>query len=107
MPANLNLNRDSKNVFKFVVKDGGAVMASDLRLVAWTIEKLMLTGTVKWYDERKGYGFVEPDNGRECLFVCRSEASGNLFAVLRENQRVAFEIEHGPKGSQAVTVEIR
>jgi len=67
----------------------------------------MLIGAVKWYDERKGYGFVEPDNGRECLFVCRSEASGNLFAVLRENQRVAFEIEHGPKGSQAVTVEIR
>jgi CspA family cold shock protein len=67
----------------------------------------MITGTVKWYDERKGCGFVEPDNGSECLFVCRSEANGNLFPVLRENQRVAFEIERRPKGNQAVTVEIR
>ncbi len=67
----------------------------------------MLTGTVKWYDEWRGYGFIEPDNGSECLFVCRSEASGNLFAALRENQRVAFEVEQGPKGNQAVTVEIR
>jgi len=67
----------------------------------------MLTGTVKWYDERRGYGFVEPDNGSECLFVCRSEASGNLFAVLRENQRVAFEIERGPKGDEAVSVKIQ
>ena len=55
----------------------------------------MLTGTVKWYEERRGYGFVEPDNGSECLFVCRSEASGNRFAVLRENQRVAIRNRAG------------
>jgi cold shock protein len=67
----------------------------------------MITGTVKWYDERRGYGFVEPDNDSECLFVCRSEASGNLFALLRENQRIAFEIVQGPQGKQAVAVELR
>src|SRR6202140_1664674 len=73
----------------------------------WTIGKLMVTGVVKWYDEMRGYGFIEPDDGGECLFVRRSEAQGNLFATLRENQRVAFEVEKGPEGNRTISVEIR
>jgi CspA family cold shock protein len=73
----------------------------------WTIGKLMVTGTVKWYDERRGYGFIEPDDGGECLFVRRSEARGNLFEALRDDQRAAFEVEKGPEGNRAISVEIR
>lgn len=64
----------------------------------------MTQGTVKWFNSDKGFGFITPDDGAKDLFVHHSEIQGSGFRSLDENQRVAFEINQGPKGPQAVQV---
>lgn len=64
----------------------------------------MTQGTVKWFNNDKGFGFITPDDGAKDLFVHHSEIQGSGFRSLDENQRVAFEINQGPKGPQAVQV---
>src|SRR5690349_7196508 len=59
------------------------------------------TGTVKWFNESKGFGFITPDNGGKDLFAHVSEITGSGFKVLTENQRVEFEVTQGQKGPQA------
>jgi len=59
------------------------------------------TGTVKWFNESKGYGFISPDNGGKDLFAHFKEIQGEGFKTLTENQRVQFEITQGQKGPQA------
>jgi CspA family cold shock protein len=59
------------------------------------------TGTVKWFNEGKGFGFIAPDNGGKDLFAHVSEISGSGFKTLTENQRVEFQITQGKKGPQA------
>ena len=59
------------------------------------------TGTVKWFNEAKGYGFITPDSGGKDLFAHFKEIQGTGFKVLSENQRVAFEVTQGQKGAQA------
>jgi CspA family cold shock protein len=66
-------------------------------------EKCMPRGTVKWFDDRKGYGFIARD-GSEDVFVHFSAIQGNGFKTLSEGQEVEFEITNGPKGVQAVNV---
>jgi CspA family cold shock protein len=61
-------------------------------------------GTVKWFNETKGYGFIARDNGSD-VFVHYSAIRGNGFRTLKEGQRVEFELGQGPKGLQAVNVE--
>jgi CspA family cold shock protein len=61
-------------------------------------------GTVKWFNETKGYGFIARDNGSD-VFVHYSSIRGNGFRTLKEGQRVEFELGQGPKGPQAVNVE--
>jgi CspA family cold shock protein len=59
------------------------------------------TGTVKWFNESKGFGFIAPDNGGKDLFAHFKEIQGTGFKSLAENQRVEFEVTQGQKGPQA------
>jgi cold shock protein len=59
------------------------------------------TGTVKWFNESKGFGFIAPDNGGKDLFAHFKEIQGEGFKTLMENQRVQFEVTQGQKGPQA------
>ncbi len=65
----------------------------------------MLTGTVKWFNDSKGYGFIAPADGGKDVVVHHSAISGTGFKTLAEGQTVGFEVEQGPKGPQATRVE--
>ena len=62
------------------------------------------TGTVKWFNEGKGFGFIAQDNGGNDLFAHFSEIRTSGFKTLQENQRVEFEITQGQKGLQASNI---
>ncbi|KXF82438.1 cold-shock protein [Enterovibrio sp. ZSDZ35] len=62
------------------------------------------TGTVKWFNEEKGFGFIQQENGPD-VFVHFRAITGEGFKTLAEGQQVAFEIEQGQKGPQAANVE--
>ncbi len=64
----------------------------------------MATGTVKWFNEQKGYGFITPDDGSRDLFVHHTSIEMEGYRTLQEGQKVEFESEEGPKGPQAVKV---
>jgi CspA family cold shock protein len=64
----------------------------------------MATGTVKWFNESKGFGFIAPSDGSEDVFVHFSAIQGGGFRTLREGQAVTFETEKGQKGLQARNV---
>lgn len=65
----------------------------------------MATGTVKWFNESKGYGFITPSDGSKDVFVHISAIGGGLTNLL-EGQTVTFDIESGPKGPQATQVAV-
>ena len=64
----------------------------------------MEQGTVKWFDNTKGYGFVSRENGGKDVFVHHTAIAGTGYKSLDEGQRVEFEVTQGPKGDQAVNV---
>ncbi len=64
----------------------------------------MSFGTVKWFNDAKGFGFIAPEDGSADVFVHYSAISAKGFRTLQEGQRVSFEVVQGPKGSQASNV---
>jgi cold shock protein len=65
----------------------------------------MATGTVKWFNDAKGYGFITPDDGSEDLFAHFSAINMSGFKTLKEGQKVSFEVVQGPKGKQASNIQ--
>jgi CspA family cold shock protein len=70
-----------------------------------SMEESMSTGTVKWFSDDKGFGFITPDDGSRDLFVHQSAIAGDGFRSLSDGAKVSFETETGDKGPRAVNVQ--
>jgi CspA family cold shock protein len=68
-------------------------------------EEIMASGTVKWFSDEKGYGFITPDDGSSDLFVHFSNIAGDGFKSLTEGQKVSFEVGEGRRGPEASVVQ--
>jgi cold shock protein len=84
--------RTSRLLCPFVISRGGV--------------SSMATGTVKWFNDEKGYGFITPDDGGKDLFVHHSAILGEGYKSLAENAKVQYEAEQGAKGPQAKNVTL-
>ena len=66
----------------------------------------MATGTVKWFNDTKGFGFISPDDGGDDLFAHFSEIQADGFKTLQDGQKVSFEVTQGKKGLQAANIKV-
>jgi len=66
----------------------------------------MATGTVKWFNDSKGFGFITPDGGGEQVFAHHSAINNKGFKTLKEGQKVSYELTSGPKGFQASNIQL-
>jgi cold shock protein len=85
----------------YCVKTASAVAA----LQATEEELRMPTGTVKWFSDEKGFGFITPDEGSRDLFVHHSSIQSDGYRSLAEGAKVSYEEEAGPKGPKAINVQ--
>jgi CspA family cold shock protein len=70
----------------------------------WKEVSIMATGTVKWFNDSKGYGFIAPDDGGKDLFVHHSSIAGDGCKTLAEGSKVSYEAREGSKGPEATNV---
>lgn len=76
----------------------------DAQQMSWDEGHTPMIGTVKWFNDQKGFGFITPDGGGKDVFVHHTAVVMNGFRTLAEGERVRFEVEQGPKGTQAIKV---
>jgi CspA family cold shock protein len=69
------------------------------------VTRAMQYGTVKWFNDAKGFGFIAPEDGSADVFVHYSSINSKGFRSLQEGQRVSYEVQQGPKGAQAAGVQ--
>lgn len=109
-----NEKKTAKSVFAVAKADvlkaemKGLSMSESAKLVKMAIKNAKAqtrSGIVKWYDVKKGFGFISQDSGEKDVYVHSSEIQGAKFLV--EGQRVEYEIKQGPKGLQASNVRIK
>jgi cold shock protein len=81
-----------------------AVHMSDMTATSVPGDATKLTGTVKWFNDAKGFGFITPDDGGEDIFAHFSSIQMSGFKILKKDQKVAYEIIQGPKGKQALNI---
>ena len=90
---------------KDLASDLNASTAAPLDVDRQRRGRKMATGTVKWFNEAKGFGFLTQDGGGEDVFVHFSAITGEGFKTLTEGQKVSFDVEDGAKGPQATRVK--
>jgi CspA family cold shock protein len=100
---------EHERLFPFsLIPYSGGVRPTDQRTEEYGTSKedvsIMSTGKVKWFNESKGYGFIEPDGGGRDVFVHYSAIQGEGYKTLLEGQMVEFDITQGEKGPQAANV---
>ena len=66
----------------------------------------MATGTVKWFNDSKGFGFITPEDGSADVFAHFSAIASDGFRSLAEGQKVTYDVENGPKGPQAANIQV-
>ncbi len=95
---------EEEEAFRGSPQSAGRLLSGGVRAKEGCAEGLMARGTVKWFNEDKGYGFISPDEGGEDLFVHYTGIEGEGYRSLEEGERVSYEPTRGRKGEQAENV---